>query len=640
MESYQRGLRVANYFDQYDQAQGNYFDQFDAPQAPPQQAQQEAPQDDSFLPTADEAISAVKGNLDIPLGIVGGILGSVGGPAGIVAGGGLGTAAGSAISDILTKERVDYNDVARDAGTSMAFDVATMGAFKYAKPILTKLGFKPDDMIKAVSSRFGKVADAAPPPNSMQTGSPGSLSETQSLLREGGGSLSAYQTGKAGVLRRVSEGLGDVGVISSQAAKNRAVKNNQIIGVKLEQLMNDGLTETSDDIGMLIHGIVKGGKDATQQLYREGLDSVQKMAGNKVVPVVPLRRTLEAFRDSGAREFGSIYDSGTLNHVNDLIKGLDGVPSMSVSSMLDYQKKLNSTISQLGEFGATQNTRASAELADLSSKLRETTETLLKNTDSKAFEQYSSLNKMYGEAMDGILPKLNANFIKQADKGNYESIARLMVGSNPDQITKMMASIDKSYAQAKIAGLAIGKETGLETADQAKGVIRNAYMRNIFGDITAGSFDSSSFARYADKFDNPRAAKAATAVLGKQFVPFKRLLNAMAESTQKQQGFIGSLVLRGKEAQGLQLLAGGAAAAANPAVAAAIFLTPVALGKIASNPKAVDALLDLNAKTIGPKGAAGIVAASDLIEAGVNDIIDKYFTEQDKEDIRMSLLQP
>lgn len=288
---------MANYFDQYDTgASGNYFDQYD--EAKPAPAPAEEPS------TTETVIDAVKGNLDIPFGILGGALGAYGGPAGIVAGGGAGTAVGSALSDYLETGRVNLNDVSTDAATSVVFDVGTMGAFKYAKPILTKLGFKPDEIMSVVAQKFGKKSPT-PPGGSLgvetvhKTGSPESLLSTQQLLRADGGSLAAFQTGKAGVARRVADGIGSIGVLSSQVYKGAADRNSAIIGKKLESLMNDGLLEATDDVGMLVHGIVKGGKEAAGTLYNKGMSDVASIAGHKVIPVVPIQKTLMKFLEDG-----------------------------------------------------------------------------------------------------------------------------------------------------------------------------------------------------------------------------------------------------------------------------------------------------------------------------------------------------
>jgi len=105
---------------------------------------------------------------------------------------------------------------------------------------------------------------------------------------------------------------------------------------------------------------------------------------------------------------------------------------------------------------------------------------------------------------------------------------------------------------------------------------------------------------------------------------------------------IGSLVLRSHEAQAASgavqgLMAYGAATASAVPAVAAVFLTPVVLGKIASNPKAVDALLGLNAKSMSAKYAGNVLATSQLAEEGITSIINTYFSEEDKAEVRQEL---
>ena len=88
----------------------------------------------------------------------------------------------------------------------------------------------------------------------------------------------------------------------------------------------------------------------------------------------------------------------------------------------------------------------------------------MSRVNKDAHEKYLGLNRAYGEAMDGILPKLTANMIAQADKGNYQSIANAFTRTNADQINAFMNSIDTAYNQAKIAGMDIGETTGLRQA--------------------------------------------------------------------------------------------------------------------------------------------------------------------------------
>ena len=81
-------------------------------------------------------------NMDVPLGVSGGIAGSIigapFGPPGMFVGGTLlgaaGTFAGSLISDDLSGEDREYAQALEEAAISMGFDVATLGLGKTIKP--------------------------------------------------------------------------------------------------------------------------------------------------------------------------------------------------------------------------------------------------------------------------------------------------------------------------------------------------------------------------------------------------------------------------------------------------------------------------------------------------------------------------
>ena len=584
----------------------------------------------------------IMGNLDVPGGIAGAIGGAKAGVpfgpygvlAGTVGGGFAGTFGGEILSDYFMSREVDMEDATKNAAIGAGVEIITLGAASKFKAAMKVLGFEGNE-IAQLWQTYTKKKPAPGDPQALPMGSNESLVQTQNLLEDGGGSLTAYQTGQAGAASNVMEGLGQMGVVSGRSYDALDAKNATIIRDQIDNIINDTLGEVdSANIGASVHGIIQGGKKAAQQTYNITLDEIITRSGKKQVNPNWIAGTIKKFRKDGTKDFGSVYEPETLRLMDEYEEIMSELPTMSVDSLLAFQKKLNARVTQLGEFGATQNTKASAELAQLSSKMRDTTGKLLENVDPQAYKVYKNGNAAYGEAMEGLLPKLNANVITRADTGDYEAIARVLEGKNPDQIEAFMKSIDTAYNQAKIAGVDMAQTARYATPAQARTAIKQGWMKNIFGESTEGAFDPVEWQRKAAFYEKPSNARAAQAILGEDWPAFKMLLNAMAESSSKQTGFVGSLVLRSKEAtNAAQLVGGGATAAASIPAAAAIFFGPVLLSKIASRPAAVRALLEGNKKSQAAKVAGRTELFATITEETMRAVYN-MLTPEEQTDVR------
>jgi hypothetical protein len=578
---------------------------------------------------------AVASNMDLPSGIAGSIagakLGVPAGAAGMIGGGILGgvagTFGGSLVSDYLTGDEMDIPKATRNALLSGGMDIVTLGALSKFKSAAKAMGFGPEELASLWNKHTKGFAGKAEP---LPVHSPESLRQTQSFLESGEGSLTAYQTGQASGATEVMEGLANVGVISGSYYDTLATKNANTIAEGVEKLINDATHSLhGDDIGQSIYGVVQGGKKAAQKMYEEGLEEINQRVGRAQVEPKWLYGVLRKFKKEGQKEWGSTYDPATLKLVNEWEGALRDLPSMSVDSLLAFQKKLNTQVNSLAEFGATQNTVASRELAELSNRVRRTTSALLKHKSPESHKVYENLNKAYGEAMDGVVPKLNAGTIQQADKGDFESIARVLEGKNPDKIEAFMKSIDEAYTQARIAGVDMAETARFATPEAAKQAVRAGWLKNIFGESVSEGFDPQTFSKLAKHYEKPANIRSAKAILGKDWPTFKKLTNAMAESTKKPNGMIGTLVLRSKEA-------GVASQIAQLATGAGILFGPVMLSKMASSPAAVRRLL------AGEKAASAAVAAgkassvSKILYETAQDIMEG-FDEEDQAEIRNSI---
>jgi len=596
---------------------------------------------------ANAGMDAIASNMDIPGGMAGAMAGAsagaVGGPIGSaiggVVGGAVGTFGGSLMSDYLTSDDMDMGDATKEALISAGFDIATLGTLKGFKATAKAMGFGPDE-IASLWQKFSS-GDGVGEPQALSVGSPESLQQTQNFLQNNEGSLTAYQTGKASGVTTLMEGVGEIGVLSGRYYEDLNSKNAKAISDELNRLIDSSMGEVSPgNIGESVLGILQGGRTAASRLYDEGLGEVTARIGQRPVQPKWVVGTVKKFLKDNKKEWGYDLDPTTLKLAREWETALEDISTMSVKDLLAFQKRLNTQVTQLGDFGQTQNSVASRELAQLSSRIRQTTAKLLENVDPASAKVYGDLNTAYGEAMGGLLPKLNASVVARADKGDYESIARVLEGKNPDQIEAFMKSIDTAYTQAEIAGVDMAKEARFATSQDARKAIQTGWLQNIFGESVEEGFNPKTFARLADHYEKPANARAARAILGEDFPTFKMLLNVMNEATKKQSGFVGSLVLRSKEAAGVSTVAqsavGGAAAAASLPAAGAVFFGPVLLANIASNKGAVQALLKGNRKASVAAAAGKVAAVSEIMNQTLEQIMG-MMTEEEQASVRNSM---
>ncbi len=599
-----------------------------------------------------DAGAAVMGNLDVPGGIAGSMGGAKAGapfgPYGVLAGtvlGGVGgTFGGEILSDYFMSNEPDISEATKNAAISGGVELVTLGAASKFKGAMKLLGFNGDE-IGQLWKTYTTKKPKSTPADALPVGSEGSLLQTQNLLESGGGTLRAYQTGQASLGQRISEGIGEVGIVSKGIYEGLDQRNAKIVADKLQQIADETTYNPMGlEMGPLVGGIIDAGKDASGQMYNAGLKEITEKIGTRQIQPKWFVGQFDRFRKSGQRSFGSDYSPKTLKYISKWQESLKDLKSMSIDDMLAMQRKMNDQIRDMGKFGeSTTNRRASKELAELSQSLRTTTEALLRNTDEVSYNKYKALNAAYGEAQAGLLPKLNANIITRANKGDYESIAKVLEGKNPDQIAAFYTSIDTAFNSARMAGMDMAEATGVATAQQAKDIIRTGWVKNVFGEVSDG-FNPGDYTRLAKEMEKPAQQRAAKEILGKDWPQFKALLNAMNEMTAAPQGQVGSLVIRSKEAQAVGNLASGAQYGATGAAgvaggfggAAAILLTPVVLAKAVTRPGVVRAILEGNKKSKAARIAGKTALASKIMEQTTAQVLS-MFSEEDQAEIRQEI---
>jgi len=606
------------------------------------------------LPFYKDIYNYVKSNMDLPLGLAGALkgakvgsrLGPMGATVGGIGGGAFGTFGGSLASDVITdKEELDYNSAVDKALMSIGFDIATLGAWRAAKPAFVAakkaLGFTPKEVAEQIT---------AIPTQGLEAGSPESLKATQKILEEGGGSLSRFQTGQASSLEVFAEKLGEAGLGSGKIAIGNADKVNKATQAALNDITAGSVIRTGaspKELGSAVLDVITAGRMALSDAYGDGLDAIKTGVSNKKVNTSPVKNSLLRFLNENKvvtkgtkqvldKETGQVVekqiskrvstlDDAASGFINKQLQGILQLPTMSANHLLDVDKMLTQQMKKFGDIKSPNyNSTASQQLGELQDRIKTAIGDVLGNVDPKAAESYSLLKKEYSEGMKGLLPEINKNVIKNAEKGNYDVLGNLLTTqTNVSKISSMFKSVDNAYKQ-----LAKTKELPAEipyaTAKEAKQAIRQSFIKNLVPDINSADFDISKYADLAARFSKPKEQSRLKAIMGEDYGRVRQLFNVMAEASKKPEGNLGTLFLRNKEYQSIAGMAavgtagtvGGAPLAVGTAMA--VIGTPIFLAKAASNPKAVNRLLAFNKakfKSDDAREKAVLLIVSDVMDA-------------------------
>ena len=612
-------------------------------------------QEDS--PLYKDIYNYVKSNMDLPLGLagalqgakVGGRLGPMGATVGGVAGGAFGTFGGSLASDVITdKEELDFESAVDKSLMSIGFDIATLGAWKVAKPAFVAakkaLGFTPKEIAEQIT---------AIPKQGLEAGSPESLKATQKILEEGGGSLSRFQTGQASSLEVFAEKLGEAGLGSGKIAIGNADKVNKATQAALNDVTASSVIRTGaspKELGSAVLDVITAGRMALSDAYGDGLEQLGKDIANKKVNTGSIKQQLLKFQNQNKVLIEDVVESvdeatgkivmkpvskkestlhkDTTSFINEQLGGVFEYGNMSAKALLDVDKMMTQRMKEFGDINSKNyNATVHNELGELQSMVKQGILKSLSQADAKAAEKYALLKKDYSEGMKGLLPEINKNVIKNAEKGNYDVLGNLLTTqTNVSKISSMFKSVDNAYKQlAKTKELP--DEIPYATAKEAKQAIRQSFIKNLVPDINSADFDISKYADLAARFSKPKEQSRLKAIMGEDYGRVRQLFNVMAEASKKPEGNLGTLFLRNKEYQSIAGLApmaavgtatafGGAPLAVGTAMA--VIGTPIFLAKAASNPKAVNRLLAFNKakfKSDDAREKAALFIVSDVIDA-------------------------
>lgn len=629
------------------------------------------PEDPSML---DNVGGFLKKNMEIPVGIGGSLAGAgagflMGGPPGAlvggVLGGALGSGGGSAYSDVLAGEQINLREAGKEAAISAGMDLVTLGAAKYGKPVISVVGETLGFGAKELDYVVAKVTEV--PLKVLTAGSQASKQATQRLLEQAGGSLSAFQTETAGSFRRMSEYIGERGMFSSSYGQARREANVNALREETQRIIDGtlGASELASPqaTGALLYNAVDQARRASITAYGEGLDVITQTQSRDLFSTSPLVNVINSHLkkegllpttvyppkpkkfqrpDPTAKPYEknvtSALDPAALSIITNLQKDLAEAGKADVASLLGLEKKLNREIADAGNFNSTKfNGTVQAQLSEFSKVFKVAIEDVMTVVDPQSLAKYRALNADYTAVTSALFPTLSRQVFEKGNKGSMEAIGRIAVSTgDTDQLKSIFTSIDAAYASLKSRG--IDPEGAIKTATHAKEIVRQGYLKNIFGD-TSGAFDPSNYAKLARRLE--KDSTRVQAIMGKEYPAFKQLLNAMQEATIDPKGGFGSLVLHSKEVGAMSNMlqitgatvggsyAGGAIGALG---SFAVFAVPMVMAKVATNPKAIRQLLLLDNQARKLTGAH----LTAFLTAGTAKILDN-FSEEDMREIRNEL---
>jgi hypothetical protein len=581
--------------------------------------------------------------LDVGTGLGGALAGAaagtaIAGPVGTVVGGIIGGAAGTfggeVAEDVIAGGEIDLDRATESTTIGATFDIATLGLGKVIRPLAKLVGVGPQDIITKFDPSQARTFDV---------GSTESLQQTEQMLAQAGGGLSAQQAGATG-LRRIAEQVGDEGILSGARTTKRVNRNAEILKDEMQRQidgLNPNFAQSVDEVGKNVFDIIDAGRKATMDIYGQGLDELIAKHGSKSVRNKGINEAIEAFEKDYATSFGTTLSKETISELNEIKKMFAG-RTMTVKDMIEAQKVITRMIRESGQVGGAKfNSTVEHQLMQLNKKVGDAISNTLKTRgpggaagEGLVGIEYAAINKMYADNMQGLLPEINTNIVKGAKIGDYERIGKLLVQpTSAVKVKQMMKSMDVAFAQMRKNKT---KLKGVKSASDAKKIIRQSYLAEFFKDI-AEPGDIYKIAAKVNRLSGPGKSevKRLQVVLGDDYPQFKSLLNAIAESKPGRNTGIFGLALRSREAG---IVTGGAVIGAGAlsgvAGAAAVFAIPEVLGRVATNRKAVARLLQLDKQ---------IRTNPDLKPEFVVSAIGKIFEEldaTDRESLGNALRQP
>lgn len=577
----------------------------------------------------DQFTDFTKENLDIPGGLVGAAVGARGGPAGMILGGAAGTFAGVIGSDYLTEEDIDYADAVWEAGLSVGIDLTTLGAGKAYTRILRPLiesgwlstqralGKTPKESLEELLRKTGE--------GTAEAGTKGSLLASQRMLGEEGLTLLPSNVSEK---NNMIQAIAELGLFSSPVMSKNADDINNFVQQNITDIVNKGfVVGDPSQLGETVYDLLDAGRKALSENYKTMMDDVVLpklgMQPGNYVNVSGIKAKLDyAIKNSmivGVKDMSNL-DTDTLNYLKQLQESLSETKVLSPQALFEVEKNITKQIDKLAERGGKEfNDTAARELFQFSTVIKDEFGAALAKVDPNAAAEYAKVKKAYAKGMQGILPELNASFVRRAKKEDFSALGNMVAGNGSiDQVRKMFSSIDKAYATMSKEARA---ELPYKTAKEAKQAIRGRYLENIFNDLSSDVFDIGQHRTKIKNLLKKGGDRKAQTILGEDYARARQVFNLIQEAGTKERSTIGTLFLKAKEFSAVTQLTAGAGAAVGmyggvvPTAegmggAVAILTAPLFLAAVAKSPKYVNRLVMLDNKKFSTPALAATAVAN------------------------------
>ena len=553
-----------------------------------------------------------------------------------IIGGAVGAFGGELAEDALQGEDLDYANATFEGVISAGIDVATLGTFKFAKPIYfaskKALGFTPNQVSTDLVSMSSVIE------GSQIAGSAASLKATQEMLETTGGTLTPSQVGGDGILA-FYENMGKNGILSSKSFNENAAKANESVSNAINDLAarSEAGTLLRDDLGKVVNDVILEGQKALRQQYTNGLNAVLPKLDNVGIDITPIYKDLGNMLNihknmlSGTSLEKSAYTllsdlqkdlSAGLPKIEDIFKdmptsvpvggnlvdkagnpltrtvmtstktGEKTVPNpVPAKDLLLWQKKVNDTITKMVYLNnRNEGGIGKAHIAQLSSILKKSIDVAVTKASPEAAGAYSKVKKLFRENIDEVKPNSIKGLLQSASKESYDSLGKVLLNAGSLDLSKFKRTWGAIRYSLNNIDPTKMRELGFTGKEDALKTIRSSYVRNIFPDVNASSFDIKSYANKMIKM-SPEEVKQAKVVMGESYPQFNRIRNAIIDASKKQKNDVGILSLRAKELAAITALGstgyfmGGDTGGTVALGGIGILFAPKVMARIALNPK-------------------------------------------------------
>ena len=506
--------------------------------------------------SVDDVTNYLKENGELPGGIGGAAAGALLGfltpmPGGMligsILGGAVGSGGGVLASDAAMGRDPNFEKAMSEAAMSLGFDIATLGLGRIAKPVYAALkakymsGATPESLVKELAQ--GPTADFGTQTARMQS---------QDMLQEQGLSLTPFQSGVSTSWERMKENVARTGIFSKNIFETTNTAVNDLVKNELSTLIGSGRSLPDDAVGNGILETLNQGRKVLNSEYGLELDKIKTVLTKSAIDLNPLRSSLDTFQKANVDALGNstLHEKTipVIKKLYGLMEDSTGIKTARAPAnfLLDFDKAVTEGLNEAGTFGSESfSSKAVRELTILSTQVKKRIRAEITKVDKGAGASYRSLQKGFNQDVTTMFPDLNSTFVRNANKGAYQSLGSMFtVGDKTDNIKLIMSSLDTAYGKIPKSEL---KKLPFQSVKEAKDAIRRSYVEEQLGSLGGEALDISRFTREAKSLTNASHAEKVKTILGPNYGSYKRVVNLMAEASRKPESGMATLFQRSKE---------------------------------------------------------------------------------------------